>query len=258
MLVCLGLSLYNLGIWHLTTHAFFKSLLFLTSGALIHGLFIGTQDVRKYGYFNILLPFSYTAFLIGSLALMAAPFLSGMYSKDFLLEILCIPSSFTHTLTYLLTLFGALLTSLYTLKTFINVFFITPQFEAHIRHYQHTIVDSLTNMTLPLFILSFLAIIIGYLLNDLYIGAGLEIWNSSLFTHPLNNRYLDILGISSYLPLIPFLFFIPLFFLNLPFFSTRSNTTPLQGSALSSQNPLVNHVSPGPGLRSNQIEIMRV
>ncbi len=83
--VC-GLSNYSLSIFHLTNHAFFKALLFLSAGSIIHSL-NDEQDIRKYGGLVKLLPFSYIMFIIGSLALMGIPFLSGFYSKDLIIEI---------------------------------------------------------------------------------------------------------------------------------------------------------------------------
>jgi len=81
-----GLSNYYIGFFHLFNHAFFKALLFLSMGSIIHALF-DEQDFRKMGGLIRLLPFTYVMVLIGSLALMGFPFLTGFYSKDFLLEL---------------------------------------------------------------------------------------------------------------------------------------------------------------------------
>jgi NADH-ubiquinone oxidoreductase chain 5 len=80
-----GLSNYNISIFHLFNHAFFKALLFLSMGSIIHSL-LDEQDFRKMGGLIKLLPFTYVMVLIGSLALGGFPFLTGFYSKDFLLE----------------------------------------------------------------------------------------------------------------------------------------------------------------------------
>jgi NADH-ubiquinone oxidoreductase chain 5 len=85
MVFICGLSGYQVSIFHLINHAFFKALLFLTAGVIIHAL-SGEQDMRKMGSLINILPFTYNALLIGSLALIGFPFLSGFYSKDFLLE----------------------------------------------------------------------------------------------------------------------------------------------------------------------------
>ena len=83
--VC-GLSHYGAGLFHLFNHAFFKALLFLSAGSLIHGMG-DEQDVRKLGGVARLMPVTYTCVLLGSLSLAGFPFLSGFYSKDFMLEV---------------------------------------------------------------------------------------------------------------------------------------------------------------------------
>lgn len=86
MVFICGLSNYSLSLFHLTNHAFFKALLFLSAGSIIHAM-SDEQDIRKMGGLVNLLPFSYVMLLIGSLALMGTPFLTGFYSKDFILEV---------------------------------------------------------------------------------------------------------------------------------------------------------------------------
>ena len=85
MVFSCGLSGYSAALFHLVNHAFFKALLFLSAGAVIHSL-SNEQDIRKMGGLAKILPFTYTMFLIGSLSLIGFPFLSGFYSKDFILE----------------------------------------------------------------------------------------------------------------------------------------------------------------------------
>jgi NADH-ubiquinone oxidoreductase chain 5 len=86
MVFACGLSSYALSLFHLTNHAFFKALLFLSAGAVIHSV-SNEQDMRKLGRLIQLLPYTYATFVIGSLALIGFPFLSGFYSKDLILEI---------------------------------------------------------------------------------------------------------------------------------------------------------------------------
>jgi NADH-ubiquinone oxidoreductase chain 5 len=80
-----GLSNYTLAMYHLFNHAFFKCLLFVSAGSVIHALF-DEQDMRKMGLLSKVLPFTYICFIIGSLAIMGFPFLAGFYSKDFILD----------------------------------------------------------------------------------------------------------------------------------------------------------------------------
>jgi NADH-ubiquinone oxidoreductase chain 5 len=86
MVFICGLSNYSLSLFHLTNHAFFKALLFLSAGSIIHSLY-DEQDIRKYGGLLKVLPFSYLMILIGSLSLMGIPFLTGFYSKDLIIEV---------------------------------------------------------------------------------------------------------------------------------------------------------------------------
>jgi len=85
MMIACGTSGYAAGMFHLTNHAFFKALLFLSAGSIIHAL-ADEQDMRKMGGLLNLLPFTYSMMLIGSLSLMGFPFLTGFYSKDLILE----------------------------------------------------------------------------------------------------------------------------------------------------------------------------
>jgi len=86
MMFACGLSAYNVSFFHLINHAFFKALLFLSAGAIIHSL-QDEQDMRKMGGLLKYLPFTYSMMLIGSLSLMGLPFLTGFYSKEFILEV---------------------------------------------------------------------------------------------------------------------------------------------------------------------------
>ena len=121
MVVACGISQYSLSLFHLINHAFFKALLFLSAGAVLHAV-MDEQDMRKMGGLSINLPITYVSFIIGSLSLMAFPFLTGFYSKDYLLEILLIPNNFTHTIAYILTLLAAFLTSIYSIRLLILTF----------------------------------------------------------------------------------------------------------------------------------------
>jgi len=85
MMVACGTSGYSVGMFHLTNHAFFKALLFLSAGSIIHAL-ADEQDMRKMGGLLNFLPFTYSMMFIGSLSLMGFPFMTGFYSKDLILE----------------------------------------------------------------------------------------------------------------------------------------------------------------------------
>jgi NADH-quinone oxidoreductase subunit L len=112
MFLAMGVGAFGAGIFHLYTHAFFKALLFLGSGAVIHALH-GEQDIRKMGGLKRYLPITYWTFLIGSLAIAGVPFLSGFFSKD---EILYETFHEGHTVLWLIAAITSLLTATYMFR----------------------------------------------------------------------------------------------------------------------------------------------
>jgi NADH-quinone oxidoreductase subunit L len=112
MFLAMGVGAYSAGIFHLYTHAFFKALLFLGSGAVIHAL-AGEQDLRRMGGLKNELPITYWTFLIGALAISGVPLLSGFFSKD---EILFRTYTSGHTLLWMVGLLTALLTAIYMFR----------------------------------------------------------------------------------------------------------------------------------------------
>jgi len=112
MFVAMGVGAFAAGIFHLYTHAFFKALLFLGSGAVIHAL-AGEQDIRKMGGLRRELPITYWTFLIGSLAIAGVPLLSGFFSKD---EILWKAFSGGHTTVWVVAVIASLLTATYMFR----------------------------------------------------------------------------------------------------------------------------------------------
>lgn len=116
------LGLYNFSYFHLIVHGFFKALLFLTAGILIHS-FNNQQDLRKFGSLLFFSPFSYILFFIGSISIISFPFSSGFFSKDFIL----LYSFHSYFFIYFFALFGVLLTVSYSFRLFFNLFFSFPK-----------------------------------------------------------------------------------------------------------------------------------
>jgi NADH-ubiquinone oxidoreductase chain 5 len=247
MVVAAGISQYNIALFHLILHAFFKSLLFLSSGAILHAV-LDNQNINRMGSLNLLLPFTYLVFFFASLSLMAFPFTSGFYSKDFLLELLCVPHHFSHSIAYLFTLLAALLTSSYSIRVLMIAMFSRPLFSRAMLPF---VVDSPLLMTLPLLILSIGAIMLGYFSNELFLSYGSPFYLNSIFSHPNSNSFLfDASFGASSLALIPLSFlFIILFILFIspfPYSSSSSSLILFHNSPVFSYKNFLSHIFHNP------------
>ena len=125
MVIAVGLSSYNIALFHLVNHAFYKGLLFLGAGAVIHAV-ADNQDFRKYGGLRPFLPLTYSVMLIASLSLVAFPFMTGFYSKDFILESAYGQFYFSSTVVYFIATIGAMFTTLYSVKVLYLTFLTNP------------------------------------------------------------------------------------------------------------------------------------
>jgi NADH-ubiquinone oxidoreductase chain 5 len=176
MVTACGLSSYNASIFHLSNHAFFKALLFLTAGSIIHALG-NEQDMRRMGGLANLLPFSYAMILIGSLALMGFPFLSGYYSKDVILEVAYAKFTVTGHFAFWLGSLSAMFTSFYSMR----LLFLTFLGEVNARKAAiNHIHDAPILMAIPMAVLSIPSIFIGYLSRDFFVGLGTPFWGNSI------------------------------------------------------------------------------
>jgi proton-translocating NADH-quinone oxidoreductase chain L len=201
MIFACGLSEYEVGIFHLSNHAFFKALLFLGAGSIIHAV-SDEQDMRKMGGLKNLLPFSYAIMLIGSLALIGFPFLTGFYSKDTILEVAYATYSTWGHFCYYLGTFAAFFTAFYSTRLLFLVFLAEPNGNRSTILNAH---EGSWKLTLPLFLLAIFSIIIGYSTKELLIGFGTNYWNSSIFVLPTNYVLADIEFISLFFKLLPLL-----------------------------------------------------
>jgi NADH-quinone oxidoreductase subunit L len=156
-----GLGAYGNGMFHLMTHAFFKALLFMAAGLVIHHL-AGEQDIRRMGGLRHVMPRTYLAFLIGSLALVGIPPLSGFFSKDSVLASALASGGYGQIL-FVAGLVGALLTGLYTFRLFFVVFLgeQSPLVKEHAQGHGHG--EGPWTMTWPVAVLAVLAVIGGWI-----------------------------------------------------------------------------------------------
>lgn len=184
--VC-GLSEYNVGFFHLITHAFFKALLFLCAGSVIHAM-NDEQDIRKLGGLKNLLPITYNTMLIGSLALSGFPFLSGFYSKDIILEIAYSTYNFKGFFAYYLGSISAFFTAFYSMRLLYMTFLSNPR---GLKKNYENIHESPIYILIPLILLSFFSIFSGFLIKDLIIGIGSDFFKQSIFKLPEHLIYID-------------------------------------------------------------------
>ena len=187
MIFACGLSSYHVSFFHLVNHAFFKALLFLSAGAIIHSL-SNEQDMRKYGALASLLPFTSVMLLIGSLSLMGFPFLTGFYSKDLILELALTKYTFEGSFAYTLGLVTAFFTSYYSFRVFYMTFISKNNSFRTVMAHIHELP---LKMAIALMVLSLGSIFFGYLAKDLFVGLGTDFWNHSIFILPQNNNQLD-------------------------------------------------------------------
>jgi len=226
MVFACGITSFATSFFHLANHAFFKALLFLSAGAVIHALG-DEQDMRKMGGLIRLLPFTYVMILIGSLSLMGFPFLTGYYSKDVILESTFAYSfvSFDSSFAYWLGTISAFFTAFYSIRL-IYLTFITET------NAYHSIIKNVhevpLKMAIPLMILAFGSIFIGYLTKDLIIGFGTPFWNNAIVLLPNDAEFLPF-----FIKLIPVIFSLFGAFLGYTLYSSNILwNMPEQGSVL--------------------------
>ena len=210
MVIAVGLSSYNIALFHLVNHAFYKGLLFLGAGAVIHAV-ADNQDFRKYGGLVHYLPLTYSVMLIASLSLVAMPFMTGFYSKDFILESAFGQFHLSSISVYFIATIGAMFTTLYSVKVLYLTFLTNPN--GPVNNYKSIGAhEGDIFMSLPLIILALFSIFFGYLGKDLFIGIGSDFFSdNSLFIHPSHEIMLDTeFAVPTFYKLLPLFFTVTL------------------------------------------------
>jgi NADH-quinone oxidoreductase subunit L len=178
MFFALGVSAYSAGMFHLITHAFFKSLLFLGAGSVIHAM-SDEQDMRKMGGLYKLIPVTYIFMWIGSLALAGIWPFSGFFSKDIILEAAWAAHSGVGQYAFWLGIAAAFLTAFYSWRLIILTFHGTPRADEKTLAHVH---ESPKVMILPLTVLALGALFVGVVSVDYFVGEyAVDFWKNSIF-----------------------------------------------------------------------------
>ena len=181
MFFAAGVSAYPAAMFHLTTHAFFKALLFLGAGSVIHAM-SDEQDLRNMGGIWRKVPVTYVMMWVGSLALAGFPFFAGFYSKDMILEAAFAAHTNVGNMAFWLGCAAAFLTAFYSWRLLIMAFHGKPRASAEVMSHVH---ESPLVMTLPLFVLAVGAVFSGWLGYELFVGHDMAVfWGDSIFILP--------------------------------------------------------------------------
>ncbi|MBZ9856797.1 NADH-quinone oxidoreductase subunit L [Mesorhizobium sp. CA13] len=208
MFVALGVGAYGAAIFHLFTHAFFKALLFLGSGSVIHAV-SDEQDMRKMGGLRTLIPTTYWMMVIGTLALTGVGIpvtvigTAGFFSKDAIIETAFAGHNSVAGLAFVLLVIAAGFTSFYSWRLIFMTFHGRPRASHEVMHHVH---ESPPVMLVPLFVLAAGALFAGIIFHGAFIGEGYaEFWKASLFTLPDNHILHDIHELPLWVELSPFI-----------------------------------------------------
>ena len=182
MVMAVGLSQYNVSLLHTVGHAFFKALLFLGAGAVIHS-WVDQQDIRKMGGLIRFLPFTYVAMLVGTLSLVATPWLTGFYSKELILSLGYGTYSFSGVYCYILGSLGACFSAFYSFRLISLVFLSVPN---GLKSSYNQVHETNWKVVIPLFVLALFSIFFGYVFSDLFVGAGSDFFGNALYVNPNN------------------------------------------------------------------------
>ncbi len=182
MFMAAGLSGYSASMLHLTTHAFFKALLFLSAGSVIHAM-SDEYNIQKMGGIWKYVPLTYVLMWIGSLALAGIPFFSGFYSKDMILEVDWVSNLPVGKVAFVFGISAAVLTAFYAWRLLLLTFQGAPRADEAVMSHIH---ESPLIMLIPLMVLGAGSLFSGYVLYDLFVGESTSFWGTALFVLPEN------------------------------------------------------------------------
>jgi len=202
MFFAAGVSAYGAAMFHLFTHAFFKALLFLGAGSVIHAM-SAEQDMRRMGGLWDKIPYTYVLMWIGSLSLAGIPIFAGYYSKDVILAAAWASGTAVGRYSFCLGTFTAFLTAFYSWRLLIMTFHGKPRADEETLHHVH---ESPWIMLIPLFVLAAGAICAGFLVEHWFVGDGRgEFWRNSILVLPQHDSIAaaeDLSAVIYFLPLV--------------------------------------------------------
>jgi len=217
MFVAMGVGAYSIGMFHLFTHAFFKALLFLGSGSVIHAMH-HEQDMRKMGGLRQKIPFTYWMMVIGTLALTGFPFTAGYFSKDAIIEAAYVGANPMALYGFLATVAAALLTSFYSWRLIFMTFHGVP----HDRHHYEAAHESPLTMLIPLVVLAFGSFFAGLPFKELFAGHDVaEFFRGSLTFAESNHVLEEMHHIPAYIVYLPTLMMVIGFLIAWQFYIRR-------------------------------------
>ncbi|MBB5691049.1 NADH-quinone oxidoreductase subunit L [Roseomonas alkaliterrae] len=200
MFFAAGVGAYQGAIFHLFTHAFFKALLFLGAGSVIHAM-SDEQDIRKMGGIWRKIPITYALMWIGSLALAGVPYFAGYYSKDFVLEAAFAANTSVGMYAFVCGLAAAFLTAFYSWRLIILTFHGTPRADAETMAHVH---ESPPVMIVPLLVLALGAVVTGAVFYPYFVGYEWgQFWNGAIVNAPHNHIMEAAHHVPSWVPLAP-------------------------------------------------------
>ncbi|MCO6416701.1 NADH-quinone oxidoreductase subunit L [Siccirubricoccus sp. KC 17139] len=200
MFFAAGVGAYQVAMFHLFTHAFFKALLFLGAGSVIHAM-SDEQDIRKMGGIWSKIPITYAVMWIGNLALAGIPFFAGYYSKDAILEAAFASHSGVGMYAFLCGMIAAFLTAFYSWRLLILTFHGAPRADHHTMEHVH---ESPAVMLIPLLLLAVGAVLTGYVFAPLFIGEHEHgFWHGSIVNAAHNHILHAMHEVPAWVPLGP-------------------------------------------------------